>query len=307
MIGAVGRMLGGKDFWATLYFGVLVYFVMCAAITALLLASPVLVASSNSLLFGLGVLSYNYGYLLSNCHQLPERSLFIFGGQVPLCSRDMGIYFGCIAGVALAFIWPKAPGILQSKRLTAVLMAPMVVDGVTQTIFFMRESSNGLRVFTGFLFGFAMTYFVTARVLDYVKSMEFDRKRFLLKAVVINLALLLALLAPSYILGTSFTPKDSIIPLTGENRSPSAVYYVSPRSSQTVRGDPYLKNYNDAVLNDIIYPVGARNTNGMWVVAYSSGNGGSGRFVYALENQGVFYYFDAKSGKLITRENHMPG
>ncbi|MGI6363253.1 MAG: DUF2085 domain-containing protein [Bacillota bacterium] len=34
----------------------------------------------------------------SGCHQLPERSLFLFGWQMPVCARCQGILTGQIVG-----------------------------------------------------------------------------------------------------------------------------------------------------------------------------------------------------------------
>jgi uncharacterized membrane protein len=84
-----------------------------------------------------------------NCHQLPERSLYLNGNEMPVCARDTGIMLGLVTGMAAALPWHsrfRVPWAL-------LLMAPMLVDGGLQAIS-SYESSNAMRLTTGFLAGF---------------------------------------------------------------------------------------------------------------------------------------------------------
>jgi len=298
------KVLKDKTLISTLYFSMLLYLVMVVWITAVLALSPLFIQSSNPLVFGLGVFTYNYGYLLSNCHQLPERSLFLFGGQIPLCARDMGTYVGCIIGILLPFFALRIPHFFKSKKFLAFLLLPLVIDGVTQTIFVWRESSNTLRFVTGVLFGFSLAYYATTRILSMSDGLVLDKKKLVLKAVLINSLLFLVLLAMAFPLGSSFTTKDRAVSLTGEIQKPHAVFYVPPRVAQTIHSDPYLKKHDDTVLNDLYYSIGLRNRNGVWVVAYVSGISMGDSTVYLPESDGVFYYLDAESGTLIRKIAH---
>ena len=87
------------------------------------------------------------------CHQLPERSFFGGGYQLPVCARDTGIYFGFALGLlALAMLargsrpqeLPRWPVLL----LIGVFIAAMGVDGVTSYAG-LRSSTNDLRLITG--------------------------------------------------------------------------------------------------------------------------------------------------------------
>jgi len=87
-----------------------------------------------------------------NCHQLPDRSLFINWNQMPFCVRDVGIFIGLILGLAIA--------ILLNVRITFLVFAigilPLVTDGVLQ-LFTDYESSNAIRIATGALGGVAIS------------------------------------------------------------------------------------------------------------------------------------------------------
>ncbi|MCX8173113.1 MAG: DUF2085 domain-containing protein [Thermoplasmata archaeon] len=95
---------------------------------------------------------YAFGDIM--CHQHASRSYFLNGNQMPFCARCTGIFFGLAIGtLVLSFvsfdikIW-----------LIFLLLVPMGVDGVAQDFltFLHYESTNPLRVLTGFLGGIAL-------------------------------------------------------------------------------------------------------------------------------------------------------
>ena len=63
------------------------------------------------------------------CHQIPERSLHLFGEPLAACARCTGLYVGFALGVA---VWPHLPGpaamLAARPRWVAVFMVPLVVD-----------------------------------------------------------------------------------------------------------------------------------------------------------------------------------
>ncbi len=83
------------------------------------------------------------------CHQMPERSFFYKGYQLPLCARCTGIALGHIAAFVMAPFYVFKYSIL-------ILMIPMALDGTVQ-YFSSYRSNNAKRLGTGFLYGFAFT------------------------------------------------------------------------------------------------------------------------------------------------------
>jgi uncharacterized membrane protein len=68
-----------------------------ALILAVFLASrPSLTAP----LYALSAAVYEVGSLV--CHQLPERSFYFWGAQMPVCARCTGLYFGAAAAAITA-------------------------------------------------------------------------------------------------------------------------------------------------------------------------------------------------------------
>lgn len=94
------------------------------------------------------------------CHQLPERSLFAGGYQLPVCARDTGIYLGFVAGwVLLVFLargrrpaeLPRWPVLL----LIGVFVGSMAFDGITSYAG-LRSTTNHIRLLTGMLTGWGL-------------------------------------------------------------------------------------------------------------------------------------------------------
>lgn len=94
------------------------------------------------------------------CHQLPSRSFFAGGVQLPVCARDTGIYAGFAMSLLVIAMLEKGR---RPARLPALwLMAlgglgvlAMVADGVTSYAGF-RETTNAVRLVTGLAAGWAL-------------------------------------------------------------------------------------------------------------------------------------------------------
>jgi len=103
------------------------------------------------------------------CHQLPERSLFAAGHQLPVCARDTGLYLGFMASLALIALLER--GRRRSEMPPAwvaaigfLLLAAMAWDGITSYAG-LRETTNLLRMATGIGAGFALAL-VVAPILN---------------------------------------------------------------------------------------------------------------------------------------------
>ena len=100
------------------------------------------------------------------CHQLPERSYFIDGHKLAVCSRCTGLYGG-FALIVLAY------PLIRSLRTTAtpavkwlVLAAlPLLID-FSLTFFGVWENTHTSRLITGFLLGSAAVFYVMPGILD---------------------------------------------------------------------------------------------------------------------------------------------
>lgn len=118
--------------------------------------SPLLEASENRALnFAGDVIFLAYH---ATCHQLPQRSFFIFQHQVAWCERDTAIWGTVfVAGLLFSLVRRRVDSL--PIRWYVLLCIPMAIDGTTQ-LFGWRESTWELRLITGFLFGLASAWLV---------------------------------------------------------------------------------------------------------------------------------------------------
>jgi len=275
------RVYSNQGMMEFLLMFLLVYIVLDAVILAWFFLAPLMASSGNRLFFGLAMLAYNQGYLVSNCHQMFQRSLIFAGFEMPFCARDTGIYVGCLVGAALPLAGLKLPRRLASVWVCGLLMVPLAVDGVSQTILDMRESSNLLRVATGLLFGFGMVYVFSARIVERSREMV-DVRSEAAKALRLGVLTVAVLFAVGYYVGGGYVTLREAVSESGMN--PSFVTYASKRSLETVRYDPYLSSYDDSVLDEMV-AYGSRG-NGVWVV-YEGPMGHAGKDVF-FRGDGTF-------------------
>jgi uncharacterized membrane protein len=87
------------------------------------------------------------------CHQKEGRSLTLNGNQMPVCARDIGVFTGMILGGLFAAVYRGR----FSVPISAALIIPMALDGGIQMVT-SYESINPIRIFTGYLGGFAIAW-----------------------------------------------------------------------------------------------------------------------------------------------------
>ncbi len=120
-----------------------------------------------------------------NCHQMHERSYSLNGNQLPVCSRDVGIFVGFTIGFMLMSFVRGARemkdimldlididrNISEMKKTLILIIVgsifalPLILDGSIQLVTD-YESFNAFRTLTGLLFGFGFSVFVSSIILS---------------------------------------------------------------------------------------------------------------------------------------------
>lgn len=81
------------------------------------------------------------------CHQLPQRSFFVKGYQLPICARCCGILLGYIISFILIIL-----NIHFNPLFSLIIILPMGLDGIIQFLT-SYESNNIKRIITGLISG----------------------------------------------------------------------------------------------------------------------------------------------------------
>ena len=85
------------------------------------------------------------------CHQMPERSFFFKGYQLPVCARCTGVILGEVIALFCLIL------IKIDWWINLLLLVPMGIDWGLQFLKVL-ESDNFRRVITGTLGGFGLTF-----------------------------------------------------------------------------------------------------------------------------------------------------
>ena len=157
-------MLGAR-YWLAIFIVVVTLFIIP------IVGYPFLMSTSNPLLQSIAnIILIMYKV---TCHQLPERTLFIFGYQMAVCARCFAIYVAFLAGCVLfAFIRKRLK--IWSLKYFVILCIPMAIDGFAQLfgvplprgfgpgweLIWTVESTNMMRIITGSIFGLACSLYV---------------------------------------------------------------------------------------------------------------------------------------------------
>jgi len=148
---------------------------------------------------------YRIGYAV--CHQLPERTIFIDGKQLPVCARCIGIYIGSLISIFfILFSKRRKSNAIPVRYISftfVFLMCIMAIDGVT-SYFGIRETTNSLRLLTGLSVGIPLPFFIYPILMDNLS--ESSREEQILKSGY-ELILLILLAIVSYLLIFHFNTK----------------------------------------------------------------------------------------------------
>jgi uncharacterized membrane protein len=100
------------------------------------------------------------------CHQIPERSLHIFGHQLAVCSRCFGVYCGLLLGLLTYPLWRAVDDIEPFSRIWLILsLVPISVDW-SLTIFGIWENTHLSRFITGAILGIACGIYILPAVVE---------------------------------------------------------------------------------------------------------------------------------------------
>lgn len=126
----------------------------------LILAAPVTASTGSEISGSL------YGFFSYVCHQLPDRSFFIFGHKFAVCSRCFGVYFGLLVGMAA---YPLLRPMEESDPLPRfwlfASMVPMAIDW-SLGFFEVWENTFLTRTVTGLILGVACAVFIVPALIE---------------------------------------------------------------------------------------------------------------------------------------------
>jgi uncharacterized membrane protein len=110
------------------------------------------------------------------CHQIPERSFFIAGHPLGVCSRCTGLYGGFAAAT---LIYPLVRSLRRTdapdRKWLFIAAAPLAID-FTLTFVGIWENTHSSRFITGALLGAVSVFYVMPGLMD-LSLRDWGRKR----------------------------------------------------------------------------------------------------------------------------------
>lgn len=301
----------------TVYLAITIFLLL---FVASILLSPLFIQSSNRFLLGFATIFYNFNAWL--CHQLPERSLQLFGTHLPLDARMTGIFIGALIGL-FSPLFLRYPKPVWPWIVAFLLLWPMAIDGISQTILLLRESNNVLRMATGILAGFGLFSVLAFELLRNVKHKVrgvFGQGRAVKIAVAANILIIVFISALSIPIGKGFiSSKEAVAEaksrVGGGQFAVAKTFYLAPNAVISLPTDPYLDHYDDVVLKDAqgmadsyhfhsLLKLAFRpfvSPHGVWVVALLKKEPQiDGNNIHFLSpTPGRYFYIDSTSGRII--------
>lgn len=124
-------------------------------ITLLIIVAPIAAAGGYGRIAG-----PIYGAFAVFCHQLSERSYFIDGHKLAVCSRCTGLYAGFVVTLLLyPLIRPIQTTLWPPREWLILAAAPMAID-FSLTFFGVWENTHTSRLLTAILLGSASVFYV---------------------------------------------------------------------------------------------------------------------------------------------------
>jgi len=139
----------------------LVSAVVVVSVFSLIVVAPVAAASGHS-----DVAKAIYGGFAIFCHQLPERSYFIDGHQLAVCSRCTGIYGGFMFTLLLyPLIRSLRNQILPPRSWLLLATIPLAID-FSVNFFGFWYNTHTSRLLTGAVLGSAVVFYVMPAIIE---------------------------------------------------------------------------------------------------------------------------------------------
>ena len=131
------------------------------ALVSLIVIAPLAVASGHdALAFAI------YRGFAPFCHQRPDRSYFIDGHKLAVCSRCTGIYAGFAFTLLIYPLVRSLRNVATPPRRVLILAAlPLAID-FSLTFFGLWENTHTSRLLTGLLLGSVAVFYVMPGIID---------------------------------------------------------------------------------------------------------------------------------------------
>ena len=135
-------------FWLVVLFGSL-------AFVTVIVAAPILVADNHRTSAAI-----IYGAFSKICHQKPERSFFLLGHPLAVCSRCIGLYVGfSISLLVYPFIRSLRTTTAPDRKWLFVAAVPMAVD-IAVDVLGIWHNTHSSRFISGLILGGAAVFYV---------------------------------------------------------------------------------------------------------------------------------------------------
>lgn len=113
-----------------------------------------------------------FGFL---CHQKPERSFWLGGHQLAVCSRCFGVYFGLLAGFLAYPLWRRLDETEPVARFWLFLsLVPIGIDWSLGVIG-IWENTHFSRFSTGLILGVACATFIIPALVEIRQNMAYRK------------------------------------------------------------------------------------------------------------------------------------
>jgi uncharacterized membrane protein len=128
---------------------------------SLIIAAPLSAAAGNTTVAH--NIYHTFGFI---CHQLPERSFFISGHKLAVCSRCTGLYSGFIVALLLYPLFKSLRVAHTPHRRWLIAAAiPLIIDFLLKFVG-VWENTHATRFITGVILGSVVVFYVMPAVVE---------------------------------------------------------------------------------------------------------------------------------------------